>query len=57
MTFSGIFSGAVSGGVFTALMNSSGGMGSMFKLPIWLFAVMCVFGIFLFRDVKAGEKI
>lgn len=57
MTFSGIFSGAVSSGVFTALMNSSGGMESMFKLPIWLFAVMCVFGIVLFRDVKAGEKI
>lgn len=57
MTFSGIFSSAVSNGVFTALMNSPAGMGSMFKLPIWLFAVMCVFGIFLFRDVKAGEKI
>lgn len=57
MTFSGIFSGAVASGVFSALMNSSAGMVSMFKLPIFLFVIMCVFGIFVFRDVKAGEKI
>lgn len=57
MTFSGIFSGAVSSGIFSALMNSSGGMVTMFRFPIAMFVVMAIFGIFLFRDIKSGETL
>lgn len=57
MTFSGIFSGAVSSGIFSALMNSLGGMVTMFRFPIAMFVVMAIFGIFLFRDIKSGETL
>lgn len=57
MTFAGIFAGAIASGIFSALMNSPAGMVSMFKLPIFFFIVMAIFGIFVFRDVKAGETL
>ena len=43
--------------VFSALMNSSGGMVTMFRFPIAMFVVMAIFGIFLFRDIKSGETL
>ena len=56
MGLGGVLGNTISNGVLGALMNTSGGLGTVLYVPIFCAVIMLVFA-FRFKDIKSGETI